>query len=289
MADWVAGLWLLGVGLCVGSFLNVLVHRLPLMLERQWRQEAAALDGGRRANSQAAGDGIPGPDAAAPFNLLRPRSHCPSCARQIPWRENIPLLSWLLLRGKCAGCGARISLRYPIVEALAALAACIAVAMFGVSWLAAAVMAYLWVLLALASIDAEKGLLPDQLTLSLLWGGLLVNLAGGLTTLTNAVAGAAAGYICLWCLYWAFKLATGKEGMGYGDFKLLAAIGAWLGWQALPTVALLAAVGGLIFALGGILLQRQDRHQPMPFGPFLAAAGWLALLFRDALGAPLSL
>lgn len=289
MADWVAGFWLLGLGLCVGSFLNVLVHRLPMMLERRWRQEAAVLDGAPLPAAAAQEGGAPRPEDAAPFNLLRPRSHCPSCARQIPWRENIPLLSWLLLRGRCAGCATRISLRYPAMEVLAGLAACIAAAMFGLSWLAAAVMAYLWALLALAGIDAEKGLLPDQLTLPLLWGGLLVNLAGGIAPLANAVAGAAAGYVCLWCLYWAFKLATGKEGMGYGDFKLLAAIGAWLGWQALPTVALLAAGGGLAFALCGILLQRQDRRQPMPFGPFLAAAGWLALLFRDALGAPLDL
>ena len=282
--DWVLGFWLLVSGLCVGSFVNVVVHRLPVMLERQWRREAALLAGPGQAVPKASDGSAQAADPVEPFNLLRPRSRCPSCARQIRAAENIPLLSWMLLRGKCAGCGAKISLRYPIVEVLGAGAAGTAVAMFGFSWLAAAAMIYLWTLIALAGIDAEQGLLPDQLTLPLLWTGLLVNLVGGLAPLSSAVVGAAAGYLSLWCLYWAFKLTTGKDGMGYGDFKLLAAIGAWLGWQSLPAVALLAAASGLIFALAGILLHRQDRRQPMPFGPFLAAAGWLALLFPAAWG-----
>lgn len=279
------GLWLLGVGLCVGSFLNLVIHRLPLMLHRQWRREVEAQE------SQSSSEPVPSPpnlpqagaanDKEERFNLLWPRSHCPACRRPIKAVENIPVFSWLWLRGKCAGCAAPISLRYPLVEALGAAAALWAVAAFGFSWLALAVAVYAWALIALAFTDLETGLLPDQITLPLMWLGLLVNLGDGLTPLPWAVVGAAAGYLSLWFLYWAFKLATGKEGMGYGDFKLLAAIGAWLGWQALPPVALLAAAAGLLYALTAIILGRQTRRQPIPFGPFLAAAGWAALIWRE--------
>ena len=286
------GLWLLGVGLCVGSFLNVVIHRLPLMLHRQWRRDAQSM----LENAEAAADEVrnsPGAHALAPegagaagsdegrFNLMHPRSHCPACRRPIRAVENIPVVSWLWLRGKCAGCAAPIGRRYPAVEILAAVAVLMAVAGFGFTWLALAAAVYVWALIVLAGTDLETGLLPDQVTLPLLWLGLLVNLGDGLTSLTWAVAGAAAGYLSLWFLYWAFKLATGKEGMGYGDFKLLAAIGAWLGWQALPAVALLAAAAGLLYALAAILMGRQTRRQPIPFGPFLAAAGWAALVWRE--------
>ena len=272
------GLWLLGVGLCVGSFLNVVIHRLPLMLHRQWRHEAEdhLEDGAAHSENARSAD-----DQFERFNLMRPRSHCPACRRPIKAVENIPILSWMRLRGKCAGCAASISFRYPLVEALSAAAALWAVAAFGFTWLALAAAVYAWALIALAFTDLETGLLPDQITLPLMWLGLLVNLGDGLTPLAWAVAGAAAGYLSLWLLYWAFKLATGKEGMGYGDFKLLAAIGAWLGWQALPAVALLAAAAGLLYALTAILLGRRTRRQPIPFGPFLAAAGCAALIWRE--------
>ena len=272
------GLWLLVVGLCVGSFLNVVIHRLPLMLHRQWRREAEdhLEDGSAHSESARSAD-----DQFERFNLMRPRSHCPACRRPIKAVENIPILSWMRLRGKCAGCTASIGFRYPLVEALSAAAALWAVAAFGFTWLALAAAVYAWALIALAFTDLETGLLPDQITLPLMWLGLLVNLGDSLTPLAWAVAGAAAGYLSLWLLYWAFKLATGKEGMGYGDFKLLAAIGAWLGWQALPAVALLAAAAGLLYALTAILLGRHNRRQPIPFGPFLAAAGCAALIWRE--------
>ena len=260
---------LLFLGLCVGSFLNVVVHRLPIMLTRTWRREAAAELG-------AADDDRPGER----FNLAVPRSHCPACGEPVKAADNIPIMSWIRLRGRCASCAAPISLRYPLVELLGALALVAAVLAFGLTWIGLAAAVYLWALIALACIDLESGLLPDQLTLPLLWCGLLVNLPGAFTHLASAVVGAVVGYLFLWLTYWAFKLATGKEGMGYGDFKLYAAIGAWLGWQALPAVALLAAVGGILYALPPILLGRRDRNAPIRFGPFLAAAGSLALIFR---------
>ncbi len=258
------------LGLCVGSFLNVVIHRLPIMLARSWRRAAAAELG-------AAGDD----PAEERFNLAVPRSHCPACGEPVRACDNIPIVSWMRLRGRCAGCAAPISLRYPLVEVLGALAALAAVLAFGLSGTALATAAYLWVLIALACIDLESGLLPDQLTLPLLWCGLLANVLGAFAPLASAVLGAAAGYLFLWATYWVFKLVTGKEGMGYGDFKLYAAIGAWLGWQALPAVALLAAVAGILYALPPILVGRRDRNAPIRFGPFLAAAGSLALIFRD--------
>ena len=258
------------VGLCVGSFLNVVIHRLPIMLTRSWRREAAAelgVDGDEPAEER--------------FNLAVPRSRCPHCGAPIKASNNIPIFSWIRLRGRCPDCAAPISLRYPFVEALGALAALAAVLAFGLTWTALAAAACLWALIALACIDQETGLLPDQITLPLLWCGLLINLSGAFAPLASAVLGAAAGYLFLWATYWAFKLITGKEGMGYGDFKLYAAIGAWLGWQALPTVALLAALAAILYALPPILLGRRDRSAPIRFGPFLAAAGSLALIFPN--------
>ena len=257
------------VGLCVGSFLNVAIHRLPIMLTRRWRREAAA-----ELAVPEAGDDAP----EEPFNLAVPRSYCLACGEPVRAFDNIPIMSWIRLRGRCADCGAPIGWRYPAVEALGGLAAVGALWWFGLGWQAFAAAVYLWALIALAFIDWESGLLPDQITLPLLWCGLLVNCVDGIM-LGSAVIGAAAGYLFLWSVYWAFKLFTGKEGMGYGDFKLFAAIGAWLGWQALPSVLLLSAFAGVLYALPPILLGRRDRNAPIRFGPFLAAAGGLALFF----------
>ncbi len=297
MHGW-ASLLMLAVGaLIIGSFLNVVIYRLPLMLDREWRRQARQqLDEGEPAGPVEAGSEEAAPkrtglqaagpeDDAAIFNLFLPRSHCPACGQVIRAAENIPIASWLALRGLCSNCGAAISPRYPVVEAASACAVLVAVAAFGWTGLAAAAAAYTCALIALACIDFDTRLLPDQLTLPLLWAGLLTNALGGFTDLASAVLGAAGAYLFLWTVYWAFKWLTGKEGMGYGDFKLFAAIGAWLGWTALPAVLLIAASIGLAYALVSILRKRRTRYQPLPFGPFLAIAGWGALVFRElALG-----
>lgn len=259
---WVA----LAFGLCIGSFLNVVIHRLPRMMEREWRQQCAELEG------RDAG-------AAPRYNLVVPRSACPGCGRQIRAHENIPVLSWLLLRGRCAGCGARISLRYPVVELAAGAIAAYAASRYGFSVAAAGAMLFAWTLLALAAIDFDTQYLPDDLTLPLLWAGLAWNIAGTFTPLASAVLGAIAGYLALWLVYWGFKLATGKEGMGYGDFKLLAAIGAWLGWAALPLVILLSSLVGAAIGIALVVVARHGRDKPIPFGPYLAAAGAIAMFW----------
>ena len=256
------------LGLMVGSFLNVVIYRMPVMMQTAWQQEARAILG------QQAQEPEP------PFNLVVPRSRCPQCGHAIAAYENIPLLSWLVLRGKCSQCGTGISARYPAVELVTGVASAVLAMHFGYGpWLAATLVAT-WMLIAMAMIDYDTSLLPDQLTLPLMWGGLLAALTGiSPVALDQAVIGAMAGYLSLWSVYWLFKLATGKEGMGFGDFKLLAALGAWLGWQMLPLVILLSSVVGAI--VGGLLiaLNRSGRAQPMPFGPFLASAGWIALLW----------
>ena len=277
MHGW-AGVLLLAVGgLIVGSFLNVLIYRLPLMLEREWSRQA------REQLESTGGAEPPRVDAqdSARFNLFLPRSHCPACGNYIKPAENIPILSWLALRGRCSQCSAAISPRYPIVEAVTAGALLLAVAAFGWTWLAAAAAGYTCVLIALAGIDFDTRLLPDQLTLPLLWAGLLTNAFDGFTGLESAVLGAAGAYLFLWSVYWIFRWLTGKEGMGYGDFKLFAAIGAWLGWTALPAVLLGSAALGLLYAFVSILMKRRTREQPLSFGPFLAIAGWGAMLFRE--------
>ncbi len=288
-ANILASAWLFCAGACVGSFLNLTIHRLPIMLRRYWLRDAKRLltEAGPAPGAEAANEQ---PDSAIPgaseelsetptrFNLATPRSHCRHCQRPLCAIENIPIISWLALRGRCAGCKAPIGWRSLLVELLAGAIPLIAAASFGFTWLALAVAVCGWMLLALAAIDQETGLLPDELTLPLLWLGLLVNALGGPSPLVEAVLGAAFAWVFLWGVYWIFRLVTGREGMGYGDFKLFAAIGAWLGWPALPATLLLAALAGLLYALPALALGQRDRRAPIPFGPFLAAAGWLLLV-----------
>lgn len=257
-------------GLLVGSFLNVVIHRLPLMLEQGWRTECAELSG------------TPAPSAER-YNLVVPRSRCPHCGHRISAIENVPVLSYLALRGRCAECKAAISPRYPIVEALAGAIAGYIAWRYGASAAAAGAMLFAWTMIALAFIDLDTFYLPDNLTLPLLWTGLVFNIGATFTDLTSAVIGAAAGYLVLWAVFWTYKLATGKEGMGYGDFKLLAAIGAWLGWKMLPLVILLSSFVGAVVGIALIVLARRGRNVPIPFGPYLALAGLIALFYGEQL------
>jgi len=266
--------WLAAVfGLVVGSFLNVVVHRLPRMLQAQWKAQCAELEGREVA---------PEPR----YNLSVPASHCASCGARLRVLHNVPVVSYLVLRGRCAFCGVAISPRYPVVEASTALLFAWVAIHFGWSAAAAGALVLTAFLVALALIDADTTLLPDDLTLPLLWLGLLWNLSSVYTPLPQAVIGAIAGYLCLWAVYWAFKLVTGKEGMGYGDFKLLAALGAWLGWKMLLPIVLVSSLVGAAVGVALIVLARRGRHIPIPFGPYLAAAGFLVLLYGDRL-APL--
>ncbi|MGI9326186.1 MAG: prepilin peptidase [Pseudomonadales bacterium] len=272
-------IWL---GLCVGSFLNVVIYRMPVILERQWTTQAKA----HLADDDEAAMAIAEADASAePFNLMVPRSRCPGCSAQIKSWQNIPVISWLWLRGKCGNCQTPISARYPGVELLTAVMSVVAVATFGFTVTGAAALLFTWILIAATFIDFDTQLLPDQLTLPLLWLGLLFNLGvwvwSGFVSLPDAVIGAIAGYLFLWSTFWAFKLATGKEGMGYGDFKLLGAVGAWLGWQVLPATILIASIAGLVYAVFGIVRNNKHVSQPIAFGPFLAVGGWVCLIFRD--------
>jgi leader peptidase (prepilin peptidase)/N-methyltransferase len=266
------------VGLVVGSFLNVVVYRLPIMLERQWQAQCTP----SAPAAAAAPAGAPQP----PFNLVVPRSCCPACRAPISGIHNIPLLSYLALRGRCARCQAKISLRYPAVELLSALSTAVVAWRFGFGWPAGCAIVVGWFLIALTFIDLDHQLLPDALTLPLLWLGLIASLSGWNSSAhalpsdpASAIAGAALGYVSLWAVFHLFRLLTGKEGMGYGDFKLLAALGAWLGWQMLLPIVLLSAVVGAILGATLIVLRRQQRGNPIPFGPFLAAAGWVAMLW----------
>ncbi len=263
---WVA----LVIGLAVGSFLNVVIHRLPKMMEREWAAQCAELRG----------EPVP---KTEPYGVARPRSHCPACGHRITVLENIPLISWLWLRGKCSACGARISARYPLVELASGMAAAYCAVRFGPGFAAIAAMVFVWSILAASAIDIDTQLLPDSITLPLLWLGLLINIPGTFADLRSAVIGAAAGYLILWSVYWAFKLATGKEGMGFGDFKLLAAIGAWCGWQNLPLTILSSSVIGAIVGISLIALARHGRNVPIPFGPYLGAAGVLSLFWGPQL------
>jgi leader peptidase (prepilin peptidase)/N-methyltransferase len=260
------------LGLIVGSFLNVVIHRLPKMLERQWRSECAAL------NEESGAIGA-APDA--PYNLAVPHSSCPACSHRITALENIPLISYAWLRGKCSACKAPISLRYPAVEALAGILAGYIAWRYGITAQTAGALIFTWACIALAFIDLDTQYLPDNITLPLLWAGLLFNLDDTFATLPAAVVGAVVGYGILWSVFWAFKLATGKEGMGYGDFKLLAAIGAWLGWEMLPLVILLSSFVGAAVGVAMIVFVKHRRETPIPFGPYLAAAGLIALFWGE--------
>ena len=258
------------LGLVVGSFLNVVIYRLPVMLQRTWRQQCEEL----------AGKTAP---AEQPYNLLLPRSQCPACGHLISAAENIPLVSFALLKGKCRACGARISWRYPAVELVTGVLSAVVAWRFGFSLTAAGALLLTWALIALTFVDYDHQLLPDDITLPLIWLGLAFNLGGVYVPIASAVVGAMVGYLSLWLVFQMFKLATGKEGMGYGDFKLFAVFGAWLGWQQLPLIILLSSFVGAIVGLGGILLLGRDRSRPIPFGPFLCVAGWIALLWGDAI------
>ena len=253
-------------GLLIGSFLNVVVYRLPIMSQRELENYIA----------HEAGKDLPHQER---FNLRVPRSACPHCGHQITALENIPVISWLALRGKCSSCKAPISPRYPIVELVTGALSALLVWHFGSGWAGLATLAFAYFLIAMTLIDYDTKTLPDDLTYPLLWLGLLVNLNGTFVPLRDAVIGAMAGYLVLWAVYWLFKLVTGKEGMGYGDFKLLAALGAWLGWAMLPTVVILSSVVGAIVGIGLIVLAKRGRDNPIPFGPYLAAAGMIALLY----------
>ena len=264
----VAGL----LGLLIGSFLNVVIHRIPKMMQRESDNYVA----------HESGKELPHTDR---YNLMVPRSACPHCGHQITALENIPVISWLALRGKCRKCKAPISARYPAVELLTGLLSAALVWTFGSGAAGMATLLFAWLLIAMTFIDVDTQLLPDDLTFPLLWAGLLINLNGTFVPLHDAVIGAVAGYLVLWAVYWLFKLATGKEGMGYGDFKLLAALGAWLGWAMLPTIILLSSVVGAIVGISLIVFAKRGRDNPIPFGPYLAAAGLIALLWGKDLSA----
>lgn len=282
--------WLcLVLGLLVGSFLNVVIHRLPVMLQRDWRGQSLQILGEWAQDPKAPSDlsTIRPPLerlAAAPatrYNLLVPRSTCPHCKAPISALQNIPLLSYAVQRGRCRSCGAAIGLRYPVVEATTGILSALVGWHFGFSWAGAAALLFCWAMIAASVIDLDTQLLPDDITLPLLWFGLLFNVSGTFVPLPSAVIGAIAGYLSLWSVYWVFKLVTGKEGMGYGDFKLLAAIGAFLGWQMLPATILLSSMVGAVVGIAMILFAGRDRQIPIPFGPYLAAAGLIALFLGE--------
>ncbi|WP_107795189.1 prepilin peptidase [Nitrosomonas aestuarii] len=253
-------------GLMVGSFLNVVIYRLPKMMERNWRQQCA----------EFSGESI---ETLPTFNIASPRSTCPHCHHQIAFWENIPVLSYLFLRGRCAECHTPISLRYPLIEVTTSIMSGFVAWHFGFGWMMVAALIFVWALIALAAIDIDTQLLPDDITLPLLWLGLLVNIHGGFTELHSAVIGAVAGYLSLWAIYWFFKIITGKEGMGYGDFKLLAAIGAWLGWSVLPLVILFSSLVGAVAGVGLIIATKLNKGVMIPFGPYLAGGALIALFW----------
>jgi leader peptidase (prepilin peptidase)/N-methyltransferase len=259
------------LGLVVGSFLNVVIYRLPVMMNRAWTSECR----------EHLGEAIPESGEQTRFNLLTPASRCPDCNHRISILENIPVISYLLLRGRCAECGTAISVRYPIVELTTALLSVIMALHFGYSVQMLMALGFTWALVPLFLIDFDHQILPDSITLPLLWAGLVLSLFNVFVDAHSSIIGAVAGYLSLWSIYHLFKLVTGKEGMGYGDFKLLAAIGAWVGWQALPVVILFSSVVGAAIGILLILFKGRDHSQPMPFGPFLAAAGWMTLLWGN--------
>jgi len=269
--SWFLPLCLICLGLLVGSFLNVVIYRLPLMMESRWRRDCCELLEVEQEKQEQ------------PLGLATPNSHCPHCKAAIkPW-QNIPVISYLVLGGKCANCGTAISWRYPAIELITGLMTLSLAWYFPLSPALLGAIILTWALIALTMIDVDHQLLPDDITLPLLWLGLLFNLGGTYVSLQDAVIGAIAGYLILWSIYWLFKLLTGKEGMGYGDFKLLAALGAWLGWQLLPVIILLSSLVGAVCGIALMVIKRRGKEIPIPFGPYLAMAGWIALLWGDAL------
>ena len=269
--SWFLPLCLMCLGLLVGSFLTVVIYRLPLMMESRWRRVCCELLEVEQEKQEQ------------PLGLATPNSHCPHCKAAIkPW-QNIPVISYLMLGGKCANCGAAISWRYPAIELITGLMTLSLAWYFPLSPALLGAIILTWALIALTMIDVDHQLLPDDITLPLLWLGLLFNLGGTYVSLQDAVIGAIAGYLILWSIYWLFKLLTGKEGMGYGDFKLLAALGAWLGWQLLPVIILLSSLVGAVCGIALMVIKRRGKEIPIPFGPYLAMAGWIALLWGEAL------
>jgi len=258
------------MSLAIGSFLNVVIHRMPKIIERQWRTEIA----------ESSGQILP---AEPTYNLMTPRSQCPACGHAITALENIPVISYVLLRGRCAACRTPISPRYPLVELLTACLSAFVAWRFGFTWTTAATLLFVWSMIALAFIDLDTFYLPDDITLPLVWAGLMVNMGTAFVDLQSAVIGAVAGYLSLWLVYWGFKFATGKEGMGYGDFKLLAAIGGWLGWKMLPVVIMLSSLVGAIVGISLIVFARHERSKPIPFGPYLVLGGLIALFWGEPL------
>ena len=276
-------------GLIIGSFLNVVIHRVPIMLDREWRAQAEEVlrsDGAAQAETE-----LPKSSAApaAAYNLFVPRSACIKCGAMITAAQNIPVISYLLLKGKCAKCGVRISPRYPVVELTTAILSALVAWKFGFTWYTGAALLLTWSLVALSGIDIDHQLLPDNITLPLLWIGILLSLAGTVPAIglpvdpRSSIIGAVAGYLSLWSIYHLFKLLTGKQGMGYGDFKLLAALGAWLGWQMLLMIVLLSAFTGAVVGIAMIVVRGRDRNIPIPFGPYLAGGGWIALMWGQEL------
>lgn len=270
--SWLLFTCLISLGLVVGSFLNVVIYRLPVMMESRWRKDCCELLEVKRESSEE-----------STFTLSHPNSHCPNCKAAIkPW-QNIPVLSYLFLGGKCGNCGVGISIRYPIVELVTALMTLVLASQYNASWALLGAMLFTWSLITLTMIDIDHQLLPDDITLPLLWLGLAFSLLEATVSLQDAVLGAMLGYLSLWSVYWLFKLLTGKEGMGYGDFKLLAALGAWLGWQAVPLIILLSSLVGAVCGIGIMLATRRGKDVPIPFGPYLAMAGWITLMWGDKL------
>lgn len=257
-------------GLLIGSFLNVVIHRIPKMMQRESDNYVAA------ESNQA----LPHTDK---YNIVVPRSACPQCAHQISALENIPIISYIAIGGKCRQCKTPISIRYPVVEGLTGLLSAFLIWHFGSGIVGLSSTVFLWFLIAMTCIDIDTQLLPDDLTLPLLWCGLLVNIQGHFVSLDNAVLGAVVGYLSLWSVYWLFKLVTGKEGMGYGDFKLLAALGAWMGWSMLPLIILLSSIVGAVVGIGMIVFGKMHKGNPIPFGPYLAGAGLIALIWGQSI------
>ena len=265
----VFAIFVLILGLLIGSFLNVVIHRLPIMMEREFKTDAIEYFE------------LDQPQSNDKFNLVVPRSACPNCQQQISALENIPLVSYLWLKGQCSQCSTKISARYPLVELLTGLLSMSVAIQFGVTWQCLAALILTWSLVALTFIDIDKMLLPDSIVLPMLWLGILLNLDSLFVDINSSIIGAAIGYLSLWTIFWGFKLVTGKEGMGYGDFKLFALFGAWFGWQYLPTIILLSSIAGAVIGITILAVRGQDKNIPIPFGPYLAVAGWIVLMWGE--------